>query len=460
MSLWLGGRFEDGPHDALWAFTVDREDRRLLPFDVRGSMAHVAMLGEVGLLSPAEVRTLTDGLHRIASEAADGDFPWLETDEDVHTAVERRLGDLVGDVAGRLHTGRSRNDQVALDLRLYLLDAIDGRIGQLHDMIEVLIAQARAVGDAVVPSYTHLQQAQAVPFAHHLLAHAWMLLRDVGRLRDARKRIDQSPLGAGASGGSSLPLDPELVRAHLGMASVFDNSMDAVASRDLAAEFVWCVTQSMVDLSRLAEEMVLWCSTEFGWAAYADAFTTGSSAMPQKKNPDIAELARGKAAAVIGDLTAMMALQKGLPLTYNRDLQEDKRLVFHADDCLAGALDALGGMLGSAIFTLPEPASSVAALDLAEALVVRGVPFREAHHVVGRLLSSLLADGRSFDDLDAGTLLAFDGRFEAEDLDRLDPRHSVRARVTAGGGSMPSVETQISALESRIGSATTPPTMP
>jgi argininosuccinate lyase len=450
MSLWQGGRFEDGPHDALWAFTVDPEDRRLLVFDVRGSMAHVAMLGEVGLVSADEARILAEGLHRIASEAADGDFAWHDSDEDVHTAVERRLGELVGDVAGKLHTGRSRNDQVALDLRLYMLDAIDGRLGQLEDMIEVLVAQARAVGDAVVPSYTHLQQAQAVPFAHHLLAHAWMLVRDVGRFRDARARIDQSPLGAGASGGSSLPLDPDVVRDRLEMSSVFDNSMDAVASRDLAAEFVWCATQAMVDLSRLSEEMILWCTTEFGWAVYADEFTTGSSAMPQKKNPDIAELARGKAATVIGDLTSLMALQKGLPLTYNRDLQEDKRLVFHADDTLAGALDALGGMLGSAVFTLPPPVSSVTALDLAEALVVRGVPFREAHHVVGRLVARLAADGRSLGDVDAGTLVEFDGRFTAQDLDRLDPSRSVGARVTPGGGSMASVAAQIESLEALI----------
>jgi argininosuccinate lyase len=234
------------------------------------------------------------------------------------------------------------------------------------------------------------------------------------------------------------------------MSSVFDNSMDAVASRDLAAEFVWCATQAMVDLSRLSEEMILWCSTEFGWAAYADEFTTGSSAMPQKKNPDIAELARGKAATVIGDLTSLMALQKGLPLTYNRDLQEDKRLVFHADDTLAGALDALGGMLGSAVFTLPPPASSVTALDLAEALVVRGVPFREAHHVVGRLVARLAADGRSLGDVDAGTLVEFDGRFTVEDVDRLDPSRSVGARVTPGGGSMASVAAQIESLEALI----------
>ena len=449
MTLWTG-RFEDGPAEALWRFTVDTADRRLLGVDVRGSMAHVAMLEEVGLLSVEEAASLRSGLAAIAEEASSGAFAWYEADEDVHTAVERRLGEIVGPVAGKLHTGRSRNDQVALDLCLYLLDAVDARTAQLRRMIGVLVDAAEAVGDVVVPSYTHVQQAQAVPFAHHLLAYGWMLQRDVERFADLRVRLDVSPLGAGAGGGSSLPIDPDRTRAALGFAGTFDNSMDAVASRDRAAEFVWCATQSMVHLSRLSEELILWCSAEFGWATFSDAYTTGSSAMPQKKNPDIAELVRGRAATVIGDLTAIVALQKGLPMTYNRDLQEDKRAVFHADDTLDAALEALTGMVATASFHPPAPDSWVTALDLADVLVERGVPFREAHHVVGRVVSTLVAEGRTFDDLDGAELEGFDARLHAEDLERLDPSASVAARVTRGGGSMASVAAQLERLDEML----------
>ena len=448
MTLWGGGRFEDGPAESLWRFTVDTADRRLLSVDVRGSLAHVAMLGEVGLLSHDETATISEGLTDIATEAESGSFEFLDTDEDVHSAVERRLGELIGDLAGKLHTGRSRNDQVALDFRLYLVEAAAGRIAQLEGFIRVLIDQATRAGDTVVPSYTHVQQAQAVPLAHHFLAYAWMLKRDVERFNDAVVRLDVSPLGAGASGGSSLPLDPVASARHLGMSGVFANSMDAVGSRDFAAEFVWCTTQSMLHLSRLAEELILWCSTEFNWVTFSDAYTTGSSAMPHKKNPDIAELVRGKAAAVIGDLTAITALQKGLPMTYNRDLQEDKRLAFHADDSLAGALDALGGMVATADFHPPTPTAWVTALDLAEVLVGRGVAFREAHHVVGRLVSMLVSDGRSFDELTSVELVNADGRFIPSDIDRVDPVRSIEFRRSAGGGSMESVATQIEELES------------
>ena len=449
MTLWSGGRFAEGPSEALWAFTVDHSDRRLLADDIGGSIAHATMLGEVGLLSEDEKSRIVAGLEEIASDAASGSFAFLDTDEDVHSAVERRLGELIGDLAGKLHTGRSRNDQVALDLRLYLARSARERAVQLDGFIEALVDQAERVGDAVVPSYTHVQQAQAVPLAHHLLAYAWMLVRDVDRFRDALARIDVSPLGAGASGGSSLGLDPDLSATLLGMSGVFANSMDAVASRDFVAEFIWCATQSMVHLSRLAEELVLWCSSEFGWVTFADAYTTGSSAMPQKKNADIAELVRGKTAAVIGDLTSVAALQKGLPMTYNRDLQEDKRLAFHADDTLAGSLAALGGMIGTAEFHAPEPDAWVTALDLAEVLVGRGVPFRQAHHVVGGLVASLVSDGRTFEDLTADELVACDGHFTPDDLHRTDPRTSVEKRVTSGGGSMASVADQIAALKSR-----------
>jgi argininosuccinate lyase len=453
MTLWSGGRFEEGPAGALWRFTVDTSDRRLLVDDLAGSIAHATMLGRVGLLTPDEAAVMIEALGAIMDEAAADRFVFLDTDEDVHSAVERRLGEAIGDLAGKLHTGRSRNDQVALDLRLYLRGSAEGRIEQLESFARTLVGLARAAGETVVPSYTHLQQAQAVPLAHHLLAYAWMLKRDIERFVDAGVRIDVSPLGAGASGGSSLPLDAKAAATSLGMAAVFDNSMDAVGSRDIASEYVWCVTQAMLHVSRLSEDLLLWSTSEFGWVTFSDAYTTGSSAMPQKKNADIAELVRGKAATTIGDLAAITALQKGLPMTYNRDLQEDKRIVFHADDTLSGSLEALEGMLSNAVFHVPAPSDWVTALDLAEALVGRGMPFREAHHLVGSLVAELVARGESFVDLTEDRLTEFDDRFVASDLALFDVAESVRRRSTHGGGSMASVETQISDLETFLGRA-------
>lgn len=446
MTLWSGGRFEEGPAESLWRFTVDTSDRRMLVDDINGSVAHATMLGRVGLLKPDETSSILEALGAIKDEAEAETFVFLDTDEDVHSAVDRRLGEVIGEVAGKLHTGRSRNDQVALDLRLYLKRSARDRMSQLAGFIRVLVELAESVGDTVVPSYTHLQQAQAVPLAHHFLAYAWMLKRDIERFSDAGKRIDVSPLGAGASGGSSLPLDAGVSAEILGMAAVFDNSMDAVGARDVASEYVWCATQSMLHLSRLAEELLLWSTSEFGWVTFSDSYTTGSSAMPHKKNADIAELVRGKAATVVGDLAAIAALQKGLPMTYNRDLQEDKRIVFHADDTLSGSLEALGGMLSTADFHPPRPSDWVAALDLAEILVRRDVPFREAHHLVGGLVAELIARGESFSDLTPDQIIGFDARFEAGDIASVDPVASVESRVTHGGGSMASVTRQMDDL--------------
>lgn len=450
MTLW-GGRFDEAPDDVLWSFSADPIDRRLLVDDVVGSVAHVKMLGAVGLVGPEEVEALVEGLGSILNAAQAGTFEFVESDEDVHTAVERRLGELVGPVAGRLHTGRSRNDQVCLDLRLYLSRMGRRRITELESLIGVLADQALAAGDIVVASYTHLQQAQAVPFAHHLLAYGWMLLRDVERFAAALDRIEVSPLGAGAGGGSTLPLDVGLVAEELSFPAVFENSMDAVASRDFVAEYTFAATQAMVHCSRLAEELVLWTTTEFGWAEYSDRHTTGSSALPQKKNPDIAELVRGRAAAVIGDLTTMMTVQKGLPLTYNRDLQEDKRAVFHADDVLAGSLQALAVMIRSAQFHPPPPSGFVAALDLAEALVLRGVPFREAHRAVGQIVAAAVASGRDLGAISGEELETAAPVFRASDVDWLDPAASIERRTTHRGGSMDSVRDQLERLRARLG---------
>ena len=450
MRLW-GGRFTDGPAEALWSFTVSAADRRLLSDDVTGSIAHVNMLAATEILDDAETVALLAGLESIAAEAASGEFVFDDGDEDVHSAVERRLGELVGSVGGKLHTGRSRNDQVALDLRLYLRRAVVGHVEGIRGLVGALVAKAEGAGDTIVASYTHMQHAQPVPLGHHLLAYCWMLRRDVSRFESAASRMDSSPLGAGAGGGSSFQLDPELVAAELGFSATFDNSMDAVASRDVASEYAFCCAQTMVHLSRLAEELVLWTTAEFGWATYADAHTTGSSAMPQKKNPDIAELVRGRAAGSIGDLTSLLALQKGLPLTYNRDLQEDKDPVFRARDTLTGALHALAEMISGATFDPPAPSSWVGALDLAEVLAGRGVPFREAHDAVGRLVASLLEQGRTLAEVTAQDLTGSHASFRGSDVQVADPAVSVERRSSPGGGSFASVATQISNLRQWLG---------
>ncbi len=445
MSLW-GSRFDEAPDEVLWDYTVDPTDRRLLLDDLAGSLAHVGMLEQVGLLEGGDGPELRAGLESVLAEARTGDFVFLDSDEDVHSAVERRLGELIGPLAGKLHTGRSRNDQIALDLRLYMRRTAADRISQIELFALALTDAAEDAGDAVVATYTHLQQGQAVPLAHHLLAYAWMLLRDRSRFEDLLKRLDESPLGAGAGGGTSLPIDPEMTAAALGFESTFDNSIDAVASRDMPAEYVFVAGQAMVTLSRLAEDMILWASTEFGWVTYMDRHTTGSSAMPQKKNPDMAELARGRAAGVIGDVAAVLSLQKGLPMSYNRDFQEEKRFVFHADDTLGATLGALRAMIAGAEFAPPAPSSWVGALDLAEALTLRGVPFREAHHIVGRVVAELAQSGRVLSDVSIDFLLTIDERFEAADIARLAPEQSVQTRGSAGGGSPASVSTQIAKI--------------
>lgn len=447
MTLW-GGRFADGMSDVTRRFTGDISDRRLLTVDVEGSIAHVTMLGTTGLVPPDEAEQLVSGLHQILADS--GSFEFLDTDEDVHTAVERRLGELVGDVAGKLHTGRSRNDQVALDLRLYLRAAGKARAGQLREFVRRLADLAETHAGTVIPSYTHMQQAQATTLGHHLLAYAWMAMRDAERFDDAVGRVGVSPLGAGASAGSSLSLDPTATASALGLSGVIPNSLDAVGSRDFVAEYVFCSAQTMVHLSRLAEEVILWSTREFGWLILGDAVSTGSSALPQKRNPDIAELVRGRAASVVGDVTAILALQKALPLAYNRDLQEDKRIVFHADDTVAGAIEAMGEMLAGVVFEPPMPGTDTTALDLAEVLVARGVPFREAHSIVGILVRNLEESDRSLGDATADDLIGVDARFEPTDLTRLDPINSVSSRATQGSGSPDSVREQVSAIREML----------
>ncbi len=449
MTLW-GGRFETGPDQVLWEYTRDESDRRLLVDDVTGSIGHATMLGSTGVISDEERGILLEGLGTILEEAVDGSFEFVEDDEDVHSAVERRLFEIIGETAGKLHTGRSRNDQVALDVRLHATRSGRERVRQLHELASTIADIAEEHAEDVVPSYTHLQQAQPTTIGHHLMAYAWMAMRDAARFEDAAARIDVSPLGAGASAGTSLPIDPEESARLLGMSSVFDNSLDAVGSRDHVAEYVFCCAQAMADLSRLAEEIVIWSTTEFGRIRLADEVTTGSSALPQKRNPDIAELVRGRAARVAGDLTAIMGLQKGLPLSYNRDLQEDKRLLFDADDVLGGSLAAMTTLLRHAEFVAVTPSVETGALDLAESLVGRGVPFRQAHHAVGRLIVDLEARGKTLAEANLDDLTSAHVAFVEGDLASLDPSSSVKRRVSRGGGSPDSVRAQVADLRRQV----------
>ena len=447
--LWHG-RFEGGPSEALQALNDSLPfDRRMYREDIAASRAHVSMLAAVGLLSDDERDAVRAALDTVEREIAAGDFEFVASDEDIHTAVERRVTELTA-AGAKLHTGRSRNDQVATDLRLWTLGAIDEIVELVVRLQRTLLTQAVAAGDAHLPGYTHLQQAQPVALAHHLLAHGWALARDVDRLRDARTRVDVSVLGAGALAGSSLPLDPEHTAAELGFAAVFDNSLDAVSDRDFVAEVLFALSLLAVHISRMGEELILWASTEFGFVELDDAYSTGSSMMPQKKNPDIAELARGKAGRVIGDLTGLLTTLKGLPLTYNKDLQEDKEPLFDAVDTLRLTLLALDGMVASTVFRtdrMAQAASSpyAAATDLAEWLVERGTPFRDAHAIVGTLVRRALAG-----DGELATLVAADERLGDEAAALLGPGVSVTRRTTRGGGAPDAVAAQLERFRRRL----------
>ena len=448
-TLWHG-RFAGGPSEALQALNDSLPfDQRMFREDIAGSRAHVRMLCDVGLFTEAERDGVLAALDTVEHEIESGSFDFQVNDEDIHTAVERRVTEL--DPAGaKMHTGRSRNDQVATDLRLWTRSAIDEVLALIERLQRTLLAHAEQAGDAYLPGYTHLQQAQPVALSHHLLAHGWALARDAERLVDARKRTNVSVLGAGALAGSSLPLDPEKSAAYLGFDAVFDNSLDGVADRDFVAEALFAVSLLGVHLSRIGEEWILWASTEFGFVTLDDGFSTGSSMMPQKKNPDIAELARGKAGRLIGHLTGFLTTLKGLPLTYNKDMQEDKEPLFDAVDTVRLTLLALDGMISTTTFNTEAMAAQAAspyaaATDLAEWLVARGMPFRDAHAVVGEKVRRALAGEGSL-----GELVAADPQLGAEAAALLEPGVSVTRRTTRGGGSPAAVADQIERFRARL----------
>ena len=446
-TLWHG-RFAGGPADELMAYTSSLPfDRRLWRDDIACSRAHVTGLAHVGILTDAERDAVLAALATVESEMAGETFVFAAGDEDIHTAVERRVTEICGAPGAKLHTGRSRNDQSVTGLRLWCKREVPLVVARIVALQEVLLNRAREAGvgdDAVyLPGYTHLQRAQPVLLAHHLLAHGWAFGRDVERLLDSLERVDVSPLGAGALAGSSLPLDPSFTARELGFARPFDNSLDVVSDRDFVAEILFALSLVALHLSRIGEEWVLWTSEEFGFAVLDDAYATGSSMLPQKKNADIAELARAKAGRIIGNLAGLLATLKGLPLAYNRDLQEDKEPLFDAMDQVSLALSALSGMIASARF-LPDrmraaaDSPTMAATDLAEFLVRAGTPFRDAHAIVGALVRRSLAGEGALVDLVRGESLLGD---EAAEL--LAGAVAVRRRTSPGGAGPRPVATQI-----------------
>jgi len=437
MKLW-GGRFEKDTDKVVEAFTASISfDKRLYRHDILGSIAHCRMLAAQGIITTPEADQITTGLRDILAEIEEGRFVFRAEREDIHIHVEARLHEKIGEVAGKLHTARSRNDQVVLDLRLYLREATMTSLNAIAAFEETIIKIAEANAEVIMPGYTHLQRAQPILFGHHLLAYFEMLRRDAERFLDSLARVNVCPLGSGALAGAPYPLDRWQVARELGFAAISRNSVDAVADRDFALEFLAVASIAMMHLSRFAEEIILWSSAEFGFVELDDAFTTGSSIMPQKKNPDVAELVRGKTGRVYGSLISLLTTMKGLPLAYNRDLQEDKEPLFDAADTLIACLTVFTGLLSTLRVRADRTKSAagadfVLATDLADYLVGKGMPFREAHAVVGRLVRHCLTVGKDFSQLGLEEYHQFSPLF-GPDVYQITVESSVAARAIPGG---------------------------
>ncbi|MHB8946532.1 MAG: argininosuccinate lyase [Bacillota bacterium] len=466
--LW-GGRFAKDADARAARFTASLSfDRRLYKQDLAGSRAHARMLGKCGILPEADVAAILGGLDRVEEEIESGTFPWRAELEDIHTNVERRLTELIGAAGGKLHTARSRNDQVALDMHLYMVEELGRVLGLVHGLQEVIVGRAEeqlggadaggagaGPGPTVMPGYTHLQRAQPVLFSHHLMAYFWMLERDRQRFGDCLSRTNTSPLGAGALAGTSFPIDPQAVAADLGLVGVYENSIDAVSDRDFLLEFLAAASILMVHLSRLGEELVLWSTAEFGFIEMDDAFATGSSIMPQKKNPDVAELVRGKAGRVFGRLIGLLATVKGLSLAYHSDLQEDKEATFETVDTVEAALEVTTGMLAS-LKVRAEAMGKAAgggfstATEVADHLARKGLPFREAHEVVGRLVLDCLERGLALTDLTLEDFRQFSLLFDGDILAQVRPVTAAAARRSWGGTAPEQVARQIEAARQKL----------
>ncbi|MCL5291251.1 MAG: argininosuccinate lyase [Actinobacteria bacterium] len=448
MKLW-GGRFEERTDKFVEEFTASLPfDKRLFRHDIRGSVAHVTMLCKCGLITDDEANTIKDALGEIYREMESGEFPFDLADEDIHMAIERTLIDRVGVVGGKLHTARSRNDQVALDLRLFLREEIAEIAALIVAFQKALVETALNNLDVIMPGYTHLQRAQPVLFSHHIMAYFWMLGRDIERMHFCREQTDRLPLGSAALAGTTHPIDREYVAGLLGFSKICENSIDGVSDRDFIVEFLSAATLIAVHLSRLAEEIIIWNSSEFGFVELSEKYTTGSSIMPQKKNPDVAELIRGKSGRVFGDLIGMLTVLKGLPLAYNRDMQEDKETLFDAVDTVKACLVAARGLIGT--MTVNDKAMVQAAeegfanaTDLADYLVGKGVPFRDAHRTAGEAVKKCLVECKALADLTLGEFKALNKAISEDVYGVLSVKESVKKRVSSGGTSPKRVAEQL-----------------
>ncbi len=453
--MW-GGRFTVGPAEVMEKINASIDfDRRLYAQDIRASRAHAAMLADRGIISPEDGAAIAEALTQVEAEIEAGGFPFDAALEDIHMNVEARLRALIGDAAGRLHTARSRNDQVATDFRLWVRDAVDGLDRRLRDLQAALLDQAAAHADTLMPGFTHLQAAQPVTFGHHLMAYVEMFGRDRGRLADCRKRINECPLGAAALAGTAFPIDRDATAAALGFARPMANSIDAVSDRDFALEFLAAGAILAVHLSRLSEELVLWCTEGFAFVRLSDAFTTGSSIMPQKKNPDAAELVRGKSGRVVGALIGLLTVIKGLPLAYGKDMQEDKEPVFDAADTLDVCTAVMTGMLGdleanSERMRAATAAGFITATDLADWLVRElGLPFRDAHHVTGEIVKRAEQSDCGLGELDLAAMQDVEPRITAGIFDVLTVERAVASRTSLGGTAPERVREAVAAARER-----------
>lgn len=450
-----GGRFSEPTDRGVEAFTASIQyDRRLYRQDIEGSVAHARALAKQGIITKAEADAIRKGLGEIRADIEKGVFVFHPDDEDIHMAVEKALTERIGETGGKLHTGRSRNDQIALDIRLYLREEIGRIIGLLGGLKDGFVQSAKRELGVIVSGYTHMQKAQPVLLSHYLLAFREMLDRDEARLRDCLKRVNVMPLGAAAMAGTGIPIDRRYIARLLRFPAITANSMDAVSDRDFVTEFVFAASLIMMHLSRFCEDLILWSSDEFGYVEIADAFTTGSSIMPQKKNPDVAELIRGKTGRVYGNLVALLTLLKGLPMTYNRDLQEDKEPLFDTVDTVGASLEILTAMLGHLRYNrkrMEEGAGGgfSTATDLAEYLVMKGMPFRDAHGIVGRIVSFCIRDGKKLTGLTLRDFRMFHKSFEKDVFRCLTVRQSVNARKVNGGTAEQNVRERIAEIEGR-----------
>ncbi len=452
MKLW-GGRFDKETDALVNDFNSSISfDARMYRQDIEGSIAHAAMLGEQGIIAPEEAASIIDGLRGILADVEAGKVAFSEDNEDIHMNVETFLTQRLGAAGKRLHTGRSRNDQVAVDFRMYVRQAIGEITGLLVELEQVLVRQAKGEIDTIMPGYTHLQRAQPVTFGHYMMAYANMIRRDITRFEDCLERLDECPLGAGALAGSTHPLNRYRTAELLGFAKPTDNSLDSVSDRDFALEFLSACSILMMHLSRFSEEIILWCSWEFQFIELDDAYSTGSSIMPQKKNPDIAELVRGKTGRVYGSLVTLLTVMKGIPLAYNKDMQEDKECVFDAIDTVKMCVPVFAAMLDT-MKVKPERMAQAAsggfinATDCADYLAKKGVPFRDAYTLVGRLVNHCIATGQTLDSLSMEEYKALSPVFEQDVYQALSLKTCVEQRRTVGGPAHEEVERQIAAIE-------------